>query len=117
LNDLPRRFASLSTIRASRYEIRMKFYRAAGLALAGWYLLYPPWSVEKNSIDPGLPLDRWYEAATFGSLADCEAQKLKVLEDLEKRTHNPNLEKAFAQLRLRPQARCVSADDPHLKNR
>ena len=95
----------------------MKLCRVAGLALAGWYLLYPPWSVEKNSIDPGLPLDRWYEVATFDSLADCEAQKIKVLEDVDKHTHNPDLNKVVAQLRLRPQARCVSADDPHLRNR
>ena len=95
----------------------MKLCRAAGLALAAWYLLYPPWSAEKNSIDPGLPLDRWYEAATFNSLADCEANKLKVLEDLEKHTHSPDLARAIGILRMRPQARCVSADDPRLKNR
>ena len=95
----------------------MKLCRAAGLALAGWYLLYPPWSPDKHAIDPELPLNRWYEVATFNSVADCEAQKLKVLEDVDKRTHNPDLNKIVAQLKLRPQARCVPADDPQLKNR
>jgi len=95
----------------------MKLCGAAGLALAVWYLMYPPWSTEKHTIDPEAPLNRWYEVATFDSLADCEANKIKVLEDLDKHNHDPDLEKLVAQLRLRPQARCVSADDPHLGER
>jgi len=95
----------------------MKLRRAAGLALTGWYLLYPPWSTEKHAIDPGLPLNQWYEVATFDSSADCEAQKSKVLEDIDKHTLNPDYKKAVAQLRMRLQARCVSADDPQLRGR
>jgi hypothetical protein len=95
----------------------MKRCRAAGFALAGWFLLYPPWSAEKHAIDPELPLDRWYEVGTFDSVADCEANKMKVLEDVDKHTHNPDLNKVVAQLRLRPQARCVAAGDPQLKSR
>jgi hypothetical protein len=95
----------------------MKLCRTAGLALAGWYLLYPPWSTNKNAIDPTLPLARWYEVGTFDSAARCEAHKIKVLEDVDQHTHNPDLNKVVAQLRLRPQARCVAADDPQLKDR
>jgi|HubBroStandDraft_5_1064220.scaffolds.fasta_scaffold275618_2 hypothetical protein len=95
----------------------MKLCRTAGLALAGWYLLYPPWSANKNAIDPKLPLARWYEVGTFDSLSDCETQKAKVLEDLDRHTHNPDMNKVVAQLKLRPQARCVAADDPQLKDR
>jgi hypothetical protein len=98
-------------------KIGMKRCRAASLALAGWLLLYPPWSAQKHAIDPDLPLDRWYEVGTFDTIADCEAQKMKVLEDIDKRSHNPDLPKIVAELKLRPQARCVSVDDPQMKNR
>ena len=92
----------------------MKPRHAVALAL-GWYLLYPPWSAEKGSPDPSLRLNRWYQMAAFSSLADCEANKIKVLEDMDKKTHNPNSHKATAQERMRYVARCVSADDPRLK--
>jgi hypothetical protein len=98
-------------------KINMKFRCTASFVLAGWCLLYPPWSVEKHAIDPELPLDRWYEVATFDSYKDCEAQKTKVLEDLERHTHSPSMDKVIAELRLRPQARCISLDDPQLKDR
>jgi hypothetical protein len=94
----------------------MKLCYSAALA-AAWLLLYPPWSAEKHAIDPEMPVSRWYEVGTFDSLADCEANKAKVLENVDKRTHNPDLNKIVSQMRLRPQAQCVSEEDPKLKNR
>ena len=88
--------------------------RAVGFALAAWLLLYPPWSVDKNAIDPAQPLSRWYEADRFDSAAQCEAQKAKVLEDYDRRSH-PDMGKIIAQMKLRPQARCVADNDPELK--
>jgi hypothetical protein len=97
----------------------MKPRHAAALAMVGWYLLYPPWNAEKGREDPGLPLNRWYQVATFDSSADCEARKMKVLEvleDLEKQTHDLDGQEIAASMRMRfHQARCVSADDPQLK--
>ena len=107
---------TLSTTRLSRYYTTMISCRAVGVALGAWLLLYPPWSVDKNAIDPTQPLGRWYEAATFDSAAQCEAQKGKVLEDFDWRSH-PDLSKVISQMKLRPQARCVADDDPELMKR
>jgi hypothetical protein len=95
----------------------MKPRHAAALALVGWYLLYPRWNAKKATLDPGLPLYRWYQVATFDSSADCEARKMKVLEDPDNHTHARDAKKIADQERLRHQARCVSADDPQLKRR
>jgi hypothetical protein len=107
---------TLSTTRLSRYYTMMTSCRSIGVVLAAWLLLYPPWSVEKNAIDPTQPLTRWYEAATFDSSAQCEAQKAKVLEQYDWRSH-PDLSKVISQMKLRPQARCVADNDPELKER
>jgi len=98
----------------------MKPCNSIAIALAGWLLLYPPWSTEKESLDPGSPLNRWYQVAEFGSLADCEANKRKVLQDMEKKARdvNPNYndsESAQDLVRMRQLARCISVDDPSLK--
>jgi hypothetical protein len=93
----------------------MKRRHAVALTLVGWYLLYPPWNAEKGIVDPTLPLNRWYRVATFDSSADCEDRKFGVLEEMDKRTQYQTPEKAAKQERLRDQARCVSADDPHLR--
>jgi hypothetical protein len=79
--------------------------------------LYPPWNAEKATLDPGLPLYRWYQVATFDSSADCESRKMKVLEDMDKEAHDRDAKKIAEQERLRHQARCVSADDLQLRKR
>jgi hypothetical protein len=95
----------------------MKPRHAAALALVVWYLLYPPWSEEQQGVDPSLPINRWYEVATFDSSTDCEARKLKVLQEMEKQTQEPTPGKLATMERLRHQAKCASADDPRLKKK
>jgi len=102
----------------------MKFRHAAALALVAWFLLYPPWSAQNRSLDPSLPLDRWYQVAEFTSLADCEANKSRVLEDMEKKARAANRNDVFRQVggnvspddraRMRHFAQCVSANDSRL---
>ena len=93
----------------------MTLLHAAVLALVVWYLMYPPWNAEKEIVDPTLPLNRWYQVATFDSSEDCEASKFGVLEEMDERVHDLTPDKAAQQERLRHRARCVSADDPHLR--
>ena len=93
----------------------MKPRHEVALALVVWYLLYPPWNAEKGIVDPTLPLNRWYQVATFDSSTDCDALKFGVLEEMDKWTHDLTPDKAAQQEGLRHQARCVSADDPHLR--
>jgi hypothetical protein len=48
-------------------------------------------------------------------LKECEASKFGVLEEMDERVHYLTPEKTAEQELLRHQARCVSADDPHLR--
>ena len=94
----------------------MTFRHAAALLLVGWYLLmYPPWNVKKKAPDPDLPLNRWYQVEAFDSLEHCEANKVTILGEMDKKTRTLDRDKANAQQRIRHLARCVSADDPRLK--
>jgi hypothetical protein len=95
----------------------MKRRHAAALALVVWYLLYPPWSAKQQGVDPSLPLNRWYEVATFDSSADCEASKFKVLQEMDKQIQEPTPGKLVTTERLRYRAQCASADDPRLKGK
>jgi hypothetical protein len=95
----------------------MKPRHAAALALVVWYLLYPPWSAKQQGVDPSLPLNRWYEVATFDSSPDCEARKFKVLQEMDKQIQEPTPGKLVTTERLRYQAQCASADDPRLKKK
>ena len=69
------------------------------------YLLYPPWSAEKEIVDPTLPLNRWYQVATFDSSADCEARKFGILEEMDKRARDRSPETVAQQERLRQRHR------------
>jgi hypothetical protein len=95
----------------------MKRSHAAALALVVWYLLYPPWSEKQQGLDDSLPLNRGYEVATFDSSADCEARKLKVLQEMDKQIQEPTPGKLVTTERMRHQAKCASADDPCVKEK
>lgn len=95
----------------------MKPPHVAALALVLWYLPYPPWSEKQQGVDPSLLLNRWYEVATFDSSADCEARKLKVLQEMDEQIQEPTPGKLVTTERLRHQAKCASADEPRLKKK
>jgi len=89
--------------------------RHAALILFVWYLLYPPFNVEKGKVDPSLPLTRWVLVETFNSSADCEARKIPTLEALDGKVHELDATKRDAQRRLRERALCVWSDDPRVR--
>jgi hypothetical protein len=67
-------------------------------------VLSAPWSEKQQGVDPSLPLNRWYELATFDSSADCEARKLKVLQEMDEQIQEPTPGKLVTTERLRHQA-------------
>jgi hypothetical protein len=81
------------------------------LAVAGWYLLYPPatQNTDPGSQTPGL--SSWVIDGSYGTAADCEAahgDDLNSMLGLEENSHHDN---AFLQTRA---GRCVASDDPRL---
>ena len=83
-------------------------------AIAGWYLLYPPASLQ-NDPDSPASLSKWEVDGSYGSAADCEAahsDDLNGMLGLAKDSHDSEEgREAFLQTQA---GRCVAADDPRL---
>jgi hypothetical protein len=78
---------------------------ACALAVAGWYLLYPP-ATHKSNPDSHISLSQWTIDSSYGSAADCyEAHRgdLNAMQGLE---HNS---RDFLQTQA---GRCVASGDP-----
>jgi hypothetical protein len=54
--------------------------------------------------------------ATFDSLANCEENKIKFLEEIDRKPLYADPDKMTAQERMRHLALCVSASDSRLKS-
>jgi hypothetical protein len=77
------------------------------LAIAGWYLLYPPATHEGNPDSYTAP-SQWIIDGSFGTVADCyEAHNSdsNALQGLEQNSRD------FLQTQA---GRCIAADDPRL---
>ena len=77
------------------------------LAIAGWYLLYPP-ATYKGNPDSYTSLLQWNIDGSYGTAADCHEahhHDLNALQGLEQ--NSPD----FLQTKG---GRCIAADDPRL---
>jgi hypothetical protein len=85
----------------------MKRGLACIIAIAGWYLLYPP-VTQQGSPDSYPALSQWHIDGSYGSAVDChEAQRsdLNALQGLKQDASD------FLQVQV---GRCIAADDPRL---
>ena len=85
----------------------MKHPVACIIAIAGWYLLYPP-ATNNGNPDSYTALSEWNIDGSFGTAADChEAHHgdLNALQGLEQNSRD------FLQTQA---GRCIAADDPRL---
>ena len=83
----------------------MKPRRAAALALVIWYLMVPP----TIPVEPKAPLADWMRIATYNTANDC-------VREFFKHHRSPNGEHdLIAETPV--WARCVSSDDPRLKEK
>jgi hypothetical protein len=83
----------------------MKHGLACILAIAGWYLLYPP-ATHNSSPDSYPALSHWHIDGSYGSAADCEEayrSDLNALQGLDQDSRD------FLQTEA---GRCIAADDP-----
>jgi hypothetical protein len=78
------------------------------LAVAGWYLLYPP-ATHRGNPDSYTTLSQWNIDGSYGTVADCNAayrDDLDWMAGLSRNSHDL----------LQTQAgRCVASDDPPRK--
>jgi hypothetical protein len=58
----------------------MKLRHAAALALVGWYLMLPPISRD-GVVHAEARLTNWLNIGAYDSANDCEAARLRVLDD------------------------------------
>lgn len=76
----------------------MRFRHAAALALVGWYLMVPhPYFI-------GIPIANWQRRAVFDTKAQCQTERLKLIQHPPKNLSYPSWN----------QPQCVSSDDPRL---
>jgi hypothetical protein len=86
---------------------------AAALALV-WYLMTPPYEQAPNRILTKAPLFDWHISASFASSVDCE----KFLESQILFYRNyPRAEYGSWLKGLTSAERCISSDDPRLKEK
>jgi len=85
----------------------MKRPLACVLAIAGWYLLYPP-ATHKGNPDSYTELSQWNVDGSFDTAAHCNDaydNDLKALQGLEQNSRD------FLQTQA---GRCIASDDPRL---
>ena len=89
----------------------MRLSHAAALALVGWYLMAPPTGRDYPRGNVNAPLTQWTKRpTTYRDKDECE----HVLDRHRRLTNSKNRQIA---VRFYKQARCVSADDPRLKEK
>jgi hypothetical protein len=96
----------------------VSFRHAAALALAGWYLLMPPFTSEGTSpVDRAAPYSNWLQIASYATAAECRKAKQDASDAAKDEEACSSTVKLEAYLCLRKMAAvCVSSDDPSLGN-
>jgi hypothetical protein len=95
-------------------NIRMKCALACALAIAWWYLLYPPAS-QKEGPDSIASLSSWQNDGSYGTAADCDAAHLDDLNSMLGLMQNSRGREESRKAFLQTQAgRCIASVDPRL---
>jgi hypothetical protein len=77
------------------------------IAIAGWYLIYPP-ATHKGDPDSRVSLSKWQIDGSYGTAADCDAahrSDLNSMLGLKQKSHD---------LLQRKPADGIASDDPRL---
>ena len=88
----------------------MKLRHAAALALAGWYLMLGAPTGKMGIRDYSAPVSKWEQMGGYDTAAECEAdeqEKWKLARD--------DGDQSGARMWL--EAKCLSTDDPRLKEK
>jgi hypothetical protein len=85
----------------------MKITHAVGMVLAAWYLMVAPTSNGKTHVDA--PLSQWKQSGPYDDVNDCEATKKQIMAIASGVGSNAPPGSVWAK--------CVSTDDPALKQK
>jgi hypothetical protein len=94
----------------------MKSRHAAAFALLGWYLMYPPMTPARKSINDA-PLSQWKSGGGFDTAKECETVKARMRKSSKELSDTtPSWDQKGRDLADSiGDAQCVAADDPRLK--
>lgn len=97
----------------------MTLYRAAALALLGWYLMVPPTIGDSHEVNRTAPLSQWTIWRSFPRIEGCETAKDRVhkqafarLTQMDATAHRSRRNRESFCVMC--QAQCVADDDPRL---
>lgn len=105
----------------------MNLRHTAALALIGWYLMLPPVN-DDNKVIADAPLWKWNQSVSFDSANECERtlhfvahtpmtpSEYQTAQKAARKAHRVPLSLSEMDIRTAA-ARCVSTDDPRLKDK
>jgi hypothetical protein len=98
----------------------MKFHYAAAFPLAGWLLLLPPVS-RTMRVEMTPDLSKWKVQSTHATAAECEQERRRLLGLATPSTPAPkgSLRRVGREVMVAryQSARCVSSEDPAVKQK
>ena len=86
----------------------MKPSHAAVLALAGWCLIMPPLSQDRQTVEKKAPFSRWDTVGNYDTAAACGNELAKLIAVVA-----GNINYSVIQRRVLA-GKCIAADDPRL---
>ncbi len=105
----------------------MKPRHAAALALAGWYLMWPPLRVTwldwlqgrtSESLQKYAPVAEWNVHKAFATPAECNAaQAAEVQDTMDALQKNQSDETLEINAESAIYSQCIATDDPRLKEK
>jgi hypothetical protein len=106
----------LAQIRIQETGITMKVCHVAGLVLAGWCLMMPPFVQGKHGVlDGDAPLSKWTVTNAFDTAAECENfRSTSMMFDQKRSAQDPNNHSYKVFRARRALSQCIAIDDPRL---
>jgi hypothetical protein len=97
----------------------MKLRHAAALALAGWYLMSPPFLPFEGrvKVDTDAPLSKWEVLGSDDTAADCNLDHVDMWERAKKEFNADPSWKGKTLLESATAAQCIASDDARLKGK
>ncbi len=92
--------------------MRIKLRHGVVLAVAGYYLIVPPFSATVVRYDA--PLSEWQPVESYSSAAECEKGKRTKVEQLTAFAREQKMPRS-AKIEALSAGKCIEADDPRLR--
>jgi hypothetical protein len=96
----------------------MKICHVAGLVVAGWCLMMPPFVQGKHGVvDGAAPLSKWTVTNAFDTATECENFRGTSMRFDQKRSAQDPTNQSYKLFEAqRALSKCIAGDDPRLIN-